>query len=187
MTDRQLAAETVSAANLRPHCKEEGFASELFNFDPGPLIIKVAACTFTNVETLIKINDYPILSINPPADRGQPFLLSGSFSDSTGETTLTIADNVWSVGADGWDVEIEGPRITVRRGLGDIALIVRTEPPHNLVIERIDMALDGMHLKGDESEVLFGDEKGWAKLRGYSSTGSRVGISLNNKPKASRR
>ncbi|WP_449360617.1 hypothetical protein [Alishewanella longhuensis] len=90
------------------------------------------------------------MSISSPEEAGQPYKLSGRFADDCGEATLKIEENVWTVGADNWDVECEGPRITIRRGPGDIVLVLKSEPPRRLIVERLNMEFEGMYFRGNQ-------------------------------------
>ena len=120
-----------------------------------------------------------LLSFKPPEEPGSPFLLSGLLSDVTRATTLRIVDNEWFAGDENWDVEVVGPVITIRRGLGDIALKIRVMPPHALVIERIDMQCEGYFIKG-EGDVLKLSPDGlrWNTLQAVSMRRCGIGIMI---------
>ena len=175
-----LSAATVARANESPKCKQQGFASELFDFGPEPIEIFFAGVSFVDCGILIQVHGVNILSVRPPEQPGTPVLLSGFLADSTGATTLKIVDNVWSAGDENWDVEVIGPQITIRRGLGDIALQIRAMPPHALAVERIDMQVEGYFLKGDEETLRIShDGKNWSSFSAVGMYGCGIGISLN--------
>lgn len=139
--------------------------------------------TFTNVITLIEVNGTPILSVRPPEEGSAFYLLSGIFTDRTGKTTLEIEDNEWSAGIENWDIECIGPRITVRSGPGDISLVLRSEPPRRLVIEKLNMQYGGYVLRGNENVLEISlDRMNWSRFFNVSMEGARVGISLNYSP-----
>lgn len=175
-----LSAATVARANADPKCKQQGFASELFDFGPEPIEIFFAGVSYVDCETLIQVRGVNLLSVRPPEEPGSPVLLSGFLADSTGATTLKIVDNMWSAGDKNWDVEVVGPQITIRRGPGDIALQIRVMPPHALAIEKIDMQFEGWFLEGDEKTLRISpDGKNWSSWSGSSIQCATVGISLN--------
>jgi hypothetical protein len=175
-----LSAETVARANQRPKCKEQGFASEMFDFGPEPVEVQFAGLTLRDCRVLIKVCGVELLSFKPPEAPHSPVRLSGRFADVTGATTLKIEDNVWSAGEDNWDVEIVGPRIIIRRGPGDIALAIRTVPPHLLIVETLDMVFERYHLKGNAETFEFSpDGKHWSSLTGSSASGWDVGFQLD--------
>ncbi|MFP5500736.1 MAG: HNH endonuclease [Gammaproteobacteria bacterium] len=174
-----LSAETVSRANANPKCKSDGFASELFDFGPEPVVVKFAGVTFIDCPILIQVCGIDLLSFSPPKDAGGPVLLSGFLADSSGAITLKIVDNEWYAGDENWDVEVSGPKITIRRGLGDIALQIRVQPPHALIVEKIEMVFEGYFLSGDEKSLRFSrDGKSWNSLQEVGVEGCDVGISF---------
>ncbi|WP_082061111.1 hypothetical protein [Pseudomonas sp. MRSN 12121] len=175
-----LSAATVARANENPKCKQQGFASELFDFGPEPIEVKFAGVSFINCKVLVQVRGVDMLSVSPPEEPGAPFLLSGFLADATGATTLKIVDNVWSAGDSNWDVEVVGPLITIRRGPGDIALQVRAIPPHAISIERIDMQFEGYFLQGDEDSLRISmDGKSLHTCSTVAMRDCGVGITLN--------
>lgn len=175
-----LSAATVARANANPRCKQQGFASELFDFGPEPVEVQFAGVSFINCRTLIQVRGVDLLSFRPPEEEGSPLLLSGFLADATGATTLKIVDNEWSAGDENWDVEVVGPKITIRRGPGDIALQIKVMPPHKLAIEKIDMQIEGYFLEGDEKTLRISrDGKSWSSFTACSMRNCGIGISLN--------
>ncbi|WP_163002242.1 hypothetical protein [Pseudomonas viridiflava] len=172
-----LSAKTVALADADPKCKQQGFASELFDIGSDPLNIRFAGSNYIDCGCLIHIAGVDVLSVRPPEQPGSPMLMSGAFSDSTGAVTLTIRENVFSVGGDSWDVEVVGPLITVRRGPGDIALQLRVNPPHGITVERINMEIEGVSLVGDESQLeMFKDKRLMANISSGTTIGCQYGI-----------
>jgi hypothetical protein len=174
-----LSAATVARANANPKCKQQGFASELFDFGLEQIEVKLAGASFIDCGTLIQVRGADLLSFKPPAEPNSPFLLSGLLSDATGATTLRIVDNEWFAGDENWDVETVGPLITIRRGLGDIALQVRVMPPHALAIERIDMQCEGYFIRGEGDMLkLSQDGRNWNTLQTLSVRSCGIGIKI---------
>lgn len=178
----QLAAETVARANAAPRCRQEGFAREEWGFGHEPVVVAFAGVTFTDVKVLLEINGYPMLTMRPPEDGSSFYRLSGLFSDATGQPTLKIQDNEWFVGADNWDVECVGQRITIRSGPRDISLVLRSEPPRRIVIERLNMAFEGWLLRGDETLLEYSTNGVvWHRLQGFDVERCEIGISLGSR------
>jgi hypothetical protein len=176
----QLAAETVAQANASPRCLQVGFAREEWGFGHDPIVVAFAGVTFTDVPVLIAINGYPILSVQPPENGSSFYRLSGLFADSTGQTTLRIEGNEWFAGVDNWDVECVGNRITVRSGPRDLSLILRSEPPRRVVIERLNMSFDGFFLRGNEDVLeISHDNLKWSRFYTCEAIRCPTGISLN--------
>ena|ERR1043165_2330171 len=110
----------------------------------------------------------------------QPYRLSGFFSDNTGTTTLRIKENRWFVGADGWDIEVKGPRTTIRRGPRDIALALRVEPPYRIVVEELDMQYRGRYVRGKEGDTIQLSNNGvsWNSFKGFLLRNNNITMSL---------
>jgi hypothetical protein len=177
----QLSAETVAQANAAPRCRQEGFTREEWGFGHDPIEVVLGSATFIDIKTLIEINGYPIISIQPPENGSTFYRLSALFSDRTGQTTLRIVDNEWFAGVDSWDVECVGQRITIKSGPGDISLVLRSEPPRRIVIERLNMQCDGVLLRGDENLLeISTDGKDWVTFTTFSLEGAPIGISIDN-------
>ena len=175
-----LSVETVTEANKNPKCLQQGFANEAFDFGSKPIEVIFAGVTFINCNHLITVSGIPILSINNPDQDHEPFKLSGRFCDDAGEATLKIEDNIWSVGADYWDVECEGPKITIRKGLGDIVLVIKSEPPEKLIIERLNMEFEGVFFRGSKDilETSF-DNRNWSTFQSCGMSNCNVGMAFN--------
>lgn len=174
-----LSVESVRVANVNPRCFEQGFSNEAFDFGQQPIEIVFAGVTFVDCNHLIEVDEFPILSINPPEAPSAPYRLSGRFADKDGDITLKIEDNAWSAGADNWDVECIGPRITIRNGPRDIALILKAEPPTRLVVERLNMQFEGVFLRGRNEQLeISSDGNRWSRFTACSIQSCAVGISL---------
>lgn len=174
-----LSSQTVALANQAPKCRQQGFASELFDFSSEPIEVKFAGVSFYNCRTLIRVSGVDLLSFKPPEEPGTPVLLSGYLSDITGATTLKIVDNIWSAGEENWDVEVKGQRIIFRRSPSDIALQIRVAPPHALAVEIINMEFEGYHLNGNEQTLAYSrDGTSWSTLTAVSISGCDVGIAF---------
>jgi hypothetical protein len=101
------------------------------------------------------------------------------FADDTGDITLRISENVWSAGADNWDVECVGPRTTIRYGKGLISLVLKAEPPTRLIVERLEMEFEEVRLKVVDGALTFASgEQRWSTLNGCSMNNCAVGIKI---------
>lgn len=177
-----LSVESVRLANSNPLCRRQGFASESFDFGAEYFEVAFSGVTFTECDHLIEVNGFPILSINAPQGPAQPYRLSGRFADDTGDITLKIEDNVWSAGADNWDVECVGPRIFIRYGPRNVSLVLKSQPPRRLVVEKLNMYFEGVWLRGDGEKLEFSfNGRIWSSFVACGMHRCRVGISLGNR------
>lgn len=177
----RLSRETVAEANQNPVCIRNGHANEMFDFHSDPIAVVFAGVTFYDCAHLIMVNGRSLLSVRPPQEVSSPMLLSGVFCDSVGRDALVIKDNEWSVSTGNWDVECVGPRITIRSGPGDIVLVLKLNPPHGIIVERIDMLFEGVRFRGnDQTLEICMDGIHWQRWCGCSVSHCRVGINIEN-------
>lgn len=182
---KRLSAATVAAANANPKCLQQGFTSELFDFGLNPIEVNIAGNQFIDCKHIIEINGTAILSLTPPKQEGQSFLLSGIFTDELGRVALTIHDNFWQARASNWDIECEGPRITIRTASKKVALLLYLEPEASrLTIEKIDMEFERVRLKGNlESLKISIHEQGWNTISGVNMQSCFCGIGIESGPR----
>lgn len=113
-----------------------------FDISGGDWAIQLGPCTFNRPEAIFTVDGNHLLSFAPPETTGGPPRLSGVFCDGSGKTLLQIEDNIWTGNlADTWDIEVIGPKITIRKGRGKIALQIVVEPPSGLRVTHLDMRM----------------------------------------------
>jgi hypothetical protein len=90
-----------------------------------------------------------------------------------------IGNNEWRSPTTNWDVEVVGQRIIIRSAARDLALILRTEPPQRIVVERMRMLHKGIRLECWEDRLLeiVGPDGSTIRSSGaFESDGWEVGI-----------
>ena len=116
-----------------------------------------------------------------PPKRGQPFLINALFSDKNGSPILSIVENEWCPSTDNWDVKVVGGRIIIRNAPRDFALVLRSEPPNRLVVERMAMEHKGIRIncrEGRELRVLTAEGAEFVSVA-CESDGWEIGINAN--------
>ena len=151
---RILSKETIKLKAKNPKCLEQGFSFGPFDLGLTSPEIIFGTLTGKNIGTLIRVYSDEILSIAPPEQEGTPFLINAFLSDRKGNVIFAIKNNEWVTPTSNWDVEVVGPRITIRKKLGDILLCLRSEPPHRLIIERLDMFHKEVKISCKESQSI---------------------------------
>lgn len=149
-----LSKETIKLRSQNPFCKNEGFSRGPFDLGIIEPQITIGTLKCTKVKSLIKINGKDIFSVKPPEIKGGPFRINAYITDKTGTPLLEIVDNEWITSTSNWDVEVVGKNITIRKSLGEIVLSLRSEPPHNLIIERLEMEHLGVKISSREHQNL---------------------------------
>lgn len=179
VTSRQWSKARVKLAMRSPRCLQDGFTRDYFDFSDQFPALRFGGMLLRNCPTPIQVHGYPLFSIKPSEDPLMPFLFSGTFSDSEGEVSLRIVDNEWIVGADVWDLVVEGPRITIREALRKVHLVLRVDPPNELVVERLNMAVGDYRFEANsESLIIYQGTHGRYEFTNSIADNCQVGISL---------
>lgn len=174
-----LSAATVAAHNANPRCLQDGFASEWLDVSSESVEVVFAGSTFVDCTHILNVCGDNVLSILPPEFQGETYRISGLFADDTGATTLRIVENQWIAGADNWDVEWVGKTLTIRKGAGEIVLVLKTEPPQRLIVERISMQINGIHVVGNAEEMSFSrDGRKFARIGTCNLRGVQNAVSI---------
>ena len=160
VTSGLLSNRTVDKSALSPKCLEKGFSYfplDINDESDGEFQVRVVlgTTTFINVRSIIKLNNKPLFSILPPETLGSPARLSASFYDISGSEIARIIENEWQSSSANWDVEIVGPKITIRQKLGDICLIIKNDPPKGLTVEKLNMFYQGFKVVADSDRVAI--------------------------------
>jgi hypothetical protein len=141
-----LSKRSMKEIAKNPKCTESGFSFGPFDVGCDPPEIMLGTILARNAKTLIRICGDDVFSISQPEDSGGPFRLDARFFDANSKAILDIVANEWRSSAENWDVEVVGSRISIRKALGVFALILRSEPPGRLVIERMEMNHKGISI-----------------------------------------
>jgi hypothetical protein len=148
----------LSEASLRhfandPRALQLGFTFGAFDMRCEKPILHVGTVTGVNCRNFFRIDGRPILWINPPETIGGPFLLNADLVDSKGTSILRIVDNDWEAYGGKFDVVTVGRRISIYEKKRGIDLVIRTEPPADFHIDRLDMDINGYRIVCDGQQV----------------------------------
>ncbi|HDM8161811.1 TPA: SEC-C domain-containing protein [Vibrio harveyi] len=149
-----LSKDTIKLRSQNPVCKQSGFSFGPFDLGLVEPTVTIGTLTCKNVESLIQIDGESIFSIKKSECEGAPFRINAYLADRDGVEVLKITDNEWITSTANWDVEVVGPKITIRKNLGDITLALRTEAPHSLIVERLEMVHRGVKISCRENSNL---------------------------------
>jgi hypothetical protein len=155
-----LSPETVKKARLHPFCKKEGYTGHKFDIGSEKLLITLGGTKFINPKCVLRILGDELLTIRGPEEAGGRFRLTGTFYNRHGDLMFRIVDNEWRAPTENWDIDIEGPTTTIRLARRHIALVLRTDPPRGLHIERLDMYHRGIRVYADKRGVRIGPPEG---------------------------
>jgi hypothetical protein len=145
-----LSKDSVKEAMANPQSRVDGFSFGPLDIGSSAPEIRIGPVTARNVEVIVRAMGEDILKVEKPETSGGPYRVSAFLTNASGSETLRIDRNEWITSSSNWDVQVEGRRITIHDSPGDITLVLRAEPPHAVIIERLDMFHKGMQLEAQE-------------------------------------
>jgi hypothetical protein len=108
------------------------------------------------LETVFRYHGTRVFRVVPGARPGEPGAISAVFTDDDGNETLRLEENEWIGRTDNWDIDITGPRISVKRKKGMESLRLRLDPPGRVTIENMDMRYKDAHILASETAFAAG-------------------------------
>lgn len=144
---KNLSTETLLGHARSPQCKKQGFSSGAFDVGQTFPQVVLGNLTVNSSHVLIEVNGEEVFSIKPPELKYGPYRINAKFYNKKGRLTLEIIDNETRAAVTNWDVVVKGPRIIIQSQLREFDLVIRSEPPHRLVVERLDMSYKGFSFK----------------------------------------
>jgi len=133
----------------KPHSKKQGFSNEVFDIGHGHPSLQFGGVLLKNCPIPIQVSGIPLFKIELPEEEGAPFRLSGIFCDSQGIISLRIIENEWMAASANWDVEVIGGSIIIREGKRNIHLKLVASPPDAIIVERLNMFLNGLQFEAN--------------------------------------
>lgn len=140
-----LTSEEIRRASKNPKAIRDGVAKEEF-LSPGSntFNVRFGTSTIKNVMTILTESGRPLIWFDPPEVPGGRPQLSAYLCDIDGSNRFSINQNLLIVSTSNWDVEVSGPRLTIRRAKGDIALELKSLAGEGIGINRIDTLVNGI-------------------------------------------
>jgi len=181
LTKNIWSIDKLEKHNNDPKCLESGFSFGVFDIGSTPPVIKFGPNTFINTAETINVYGTPILMIEPPEVESSPLRMSGLFCDEEGKEIFKIEENEWKGYVSNWDIEITANSLTLRRDMGIIALKITSNPPQELIIEKINMNYRGVKLVGSiDSNFIIETPSGSQTLtEGNVITCAKYGIYID--------
>jgi hypothetical protein len=174
-----LSAETVAWHNDNPHAIIHGQAKEWLDISHESVTVELGGSVYINCRSLITIRGQSVFSITPPVEQGAPYNIAGLFADDTGAITLKIEDNHMIIGADNWDVRWQGKTLTILKSPRNISLKMTLYPPHRIVIEKLEMELDGVKLSAGAGTTKISTDRFEMEMQKATVLGPDGGIRIS--------
>jgi hypothetical protein len=162
-----LSVATIKAKRASPKSFEKGFASDFFDVSQVSCSVGIGNNIATNTRVVLRILGDEIISLQPPNSLGEPINLNVTIADYHGGLVLQIVNNELRVGADLWDVVVQGRKLSICRRRSEQKIILRSQPPNFFAFETL-----ALHHRG--SWVFVSDGQPLQILR---SNGQKISVS----------
>ncbi len=186
VTRGHLSKQAVAAAYERislAHADDTPPPRGPLDFSSGTAQLRIGGLSFVPlVRTVLRYHGEDYIRLRPGEAEGEPGQISAVFTDDAGRRSLSLESNEWVGATDGWDIQVEGNRLTVRTAPRTPVLILRLEPPTRIVVERLDMRVgDGHVLVGEDAYAVgrYVDDRicwAYARVRFYDPPPEAVAI-----------
>ncbi len=175
-----LSTDTILMRAKSPVCKQNNFSWGVLDIGNTHPEVVLGGLTAINVKSLLTIDGEDVFSIKPPSRKHGPFLVNASLFDRGGRQTLKIVDNELQISTSSWDVEVSGGRFKFRSNLREFILVIRIEPHHRLIIERLDMIYKNSSIQCTEGgHTVIKSENGTTlTARGGKISGFDIAINI---------
>ncbi len=183
VTKGLLSDETVSKAANNPKCLEQGYSHLPLDVGEHFPIIHIGNSTFIGNPTVINAFGNRLLAIDEPEEIGSPFRISAKFYDRNGYETCRIFENECQGLFSNWDITCVGNVITVKGDDEEIVLRLRTIPPNELVIDRLNMFYKGFRIivhNNGQIITYLPDGRMWFQLSGSTFVGNEAVIVIDS-------
>jgi len=152
-----LSKEAVWEARRNPHCKSTGFSFGPLDVGRGELRFSLGGLMFFNPGSILRIHGQELLCVEEPEQDHGPLRISAAFYDHVGKVTARVDRNRLLMSQDAWDVDIEGSRVTVRHGPGDIVLRLIFFPRQGIRIDRLRLSREEVTVEVSDDVVRVGN------------------------------
>ena len=139
----------------QPKCLQSGFSFGPFDLGDEYVEVFLAATKWINPSAVLEVNGTSLFNVDPPESKGGPFRISATFFDRNSTEIFRIIQNEWQGSTENWDIELQGATITIRCALRDIILKLRSEPPHRIFVERLEMYYQHSKIIIEENKHLL--------------------------------
>jgi SEC-C motif len=159
--------EKIKEARRDPFCIRQGKCHDAFDIGQQDLTVWIGTVKVVNIETILRVDETILLSIEPPEQAGSPYRLSGEFYDDSGNPLFRISRNEWFGETSNWDIECIGGKVIIRSQFSLLTLQILCNPPNGIIIEKMNMSFRGTRFISDGYELrVKGHDKGIVIISG---------------------
>lgn len=169
--------QDVEAASRNPHNLATGKVGHVFHVGQPPLQVVLGTNTFVEVPNILAVDDEPLISVEDLLPDGSEVGLTASVYDRNHRQVLRIERNEWLASVDYWDIQVQGPRLTIRSAPHKIELGIRVDPPSTIVFERGEMYYKGWVMSFSDQTIFYQD-RNQLTMTGSTIRRCKTGVAL---------
>ncbi len=145
VTGKRKSKRRVWDAKAAPYCKKHNVIREEIDPSVKPTV-QIGTSHFDDVEIILSLHGKPLVWLEPPTQKGEPFLVSAIFYDNKGKYVASLNRNQFTSVLGSHDVWGKGTRIEIRPEKRVVGLTLNIEGDKPVNIERISMNYLGQPL-----------------------------------------
>lgn len=153
-TRGQRSKDEILQAAKAPHNLAAGSVGHIFHVSKPPLEVVLGGVEFVRVLDLLVVDREPLISVEYLVKDGTEAGLTASIYDRQQDRVLRIERNEWVASVGQWDVQLEGPRLTLRAAEREIQIQIRVDPPSRIIFERGVIYYRGIEISFTDSTTL---------------------------------
>jgi len=164
-----LSVDTIKKSAASPKCLEKGFSDFSLDVEEKFPAVLFGNSIFKGNPTLIRAFGEKLFAVDKPEEPRGPCRINAVFFDRNGKMACRILSNEWQGFVSNWDIKSTGKELTIWRDRRDIVLKMRSNPPHELVIDRLDMIFRGYKIVVDTegiTTIYYPNGSVWYRLNG---------------------
>lgn len=159
-----LTSNQIADADAAPFCIQHGQAFGTIRITGATPTIRIGCIRFEECRLPIRLFGEKLIWFEKPNDTGEGVWLNALIRDQCGEVILEIQRNEWVVGSDSWDVETQGPTISVKSKPYASKLKLKLCPPDSVEILSACIVHRGMKMEIQEEHVRCQDVEQQGKV-----------------------
>jgi HNH endonuclease len=176
-TRGQRSKSEIEGAARNPHNLATGAVHHVFHVNRLPYEVLLATNVFEGVLNVLVIDNEPIIRVEKLLPGSGEFGLTASIYDRDHRQVLRIFQNEWVASSSEWDIEQQGPRLTIRSEKSNILLQIRAEPPSRIAFEKGSLFYKGFEVSFAEGAVFL-HGKNAVTLSNVGFSGCRTALTL---------
>jgi HNH endonuclease len=154
-TRGQRSKHDIGAAAQSPHNLATGSVHHVFHVNRLHYEVLLATNVFKGVLNVLVIDNEPIIRVEKLLPGSGELGLTASIYDHDHRRVLRIFQNEWIASSKEWDIEQQGPRLTIRSEKSNVLLQIRAEPPSRIAFEKGRLNYKGFEIDFTEGTFFF--------------------------------